>query len=147
MRQKTGLLAAATASFIMLGVPALAEENAPSMTPASVSEANARIAVVQAHIDAYRSGNLDRFVATFAKDAEVHANGIVAVGHKQIRAFYALNFQQGSPTLQLYDNGVDGDVIWIQAGYVFPNGDEMCCSISEYEVRDGKISFLRSAMQ
>lgn len=151
MRQKTNAFAALVASFVMLVGPAAAQQNAPSSAPettaASVSEANAKIAVVQAHVNAYRSGDLDRFVATFAKDAEVHANGIIAIGHKEIRAFYRLNFQSGSPSLKLYDNGIDGEIVWISAGYVFPNGDEMCCSLSEYQVRDGKISFLRSALQ
>lgn len=124
-------------------MPASAEQQ----TPASVEQANARIAAVQAHIDAYRSGDLDRFVATFAKDAEVHAMGMTAIGHRQIKEIYRMNFQPGSPSLQIYDNGMDGDMIWVSAGYVYPNGEQMCCSLSEYRVQDGKISFLRSNME
>lgn len=132
-----------------LGGPVLAENTplpATEMSSNDIEAANARIAAVQAHLDAYRSGNLDRFVATFAEDAEVHSHGIVAVGHAQIKAFYRLNFQPGSPELRVLDNGVDGEVVWLSAGYVYSNGEEMCCSFSEYQVRSGKISFLRSQM-
>ena len=136
-----------TSAISLCLLPATTPAAAEEQTPASLEQANARIAAVQAHLDAYRSGDLDRFVATFAPDAVVHSTGMVAVGHKQIRAFYALNFEAGAPRVQILDNGVDGDVIWMSAGYVFPNGDEMCCSLSEYQVRNGKISFLRSEMQ
>ena len=142
MRFKLATLAVSL-SFFAAAMPASAEEK----TPASVEQANARIAAVQAHIDAYRSGDLDRFVATFAKDAEVHAMGMTAIGHRQIKEIYRMNFQPGSPGLQIYDNGIDGDMIWASAGYVFPNGEEMCCSLSEYRVEGGKISFLRSDME
>ncbi|UAB79538.1 nuclear transport factor 2 family protein [Erythrobacter sp. SCSIO 43205] len=133
----------AGACLLAFATPSVAEEH----TPASIADSNARIAAVQAHIDAYRSGDLDRFVATFAPDAEVYANGMSAVGHAQIKALYALNFKPGAPDLRIYDNGVDGDVVWMSAGYVYANGEEMCCSLSEYKVRGGKISFLSSNTQ
>lgn len=142
MRFKLATLAVSLSLFAA-AMPVSAEEK----TPASVEQANARIAAVQAHIDAYRSGDLDRFVATFAKDAEVHAMGMTAIGHRQIKEIYRMNFQPGSPSVQIYDNGIDGDMIWVSAGYVFPNGEEMCCSLSEYRVEGGKISFLRSNME
>lgn len=130
-------------------MPASAKEQsapAPQMQPASVADANARIAVVQAHIDAYRSGNIDRFVATFAKDAVVRADGFVAVGHDQIKALYALNFEPGAPSIRVHDSGVAGDIVQVSVGYVFADGQEVCCSLSEYEVTNGKVSFLVSGM-
>lgn len=66
---------------------------------ADAQSANVRAKVIQNHIDAYRARDLERFAAIFAKDAEMYANGIVAKGHSQIRAFYRLNFAPGSPRL------------------------------------------------
>jgi len=137
----------------MLAAPAIAHGNqgqgssaAPEMSPASVSETNARIAAVQAHIDAYRTGNIDRFVATFTKDAVVRTDGFEAVGHDQIKALYALNFEPGAPAIRVYGSGVDGEAIVVSIGYVLEDGQEICCSNSYYEITNGKVSFLQSNM-
>lgn len=102
------------------------------------------VRVLQRHIDAYRSGDLDRFVATFAPDAVVRADGFVAIGHAQIRALYELNFVPGAPKIQVRDRGLNGERIYISVGYVFENGQEICCSYSEYEITNGRISFLEA---
>ncbi len=98
--------------------------------------------VVQAHVNAYRSGNLDAFVATFSKDARVEANGMVAVGHSQIRALYALNFKPNAPKIKVMDSGMSGPNVYITVSYVFTDGSERCCSYSEYTVKNGKITDL-----
>lgn len=147
MRKKSVLIAIAGLGLGGLASPSWANEDAerlPSVTHASTSEANARIAVVQAHIDAYRSGDLDQFVATFAKDAVVRADGFVAIGHEQIKALYALNFEPGAPGIRIHESVIDGEVVRVSIGYVFADGQEMCCSASEYEVTNGKVSFLRT---
>ena len=130
-----------------LSAPAWAEsESAPSLPgPAqSVDELNAKLAVVQAHIDAYRSGDIDEFVETFSKDAVVRVDGFVAIGHDQIKALYALNFAPGAPTLRIYESGTHGELVQVSIGYIFADGQEICCSVSEYEVTHGKVSFLRT---
>ncbi|MDY7098119.1 MAG: nuclear transport factor 2 family protein [Pseudomonadota bacterium] len=99
-------------------------------------------AVVQAHIDAYRSGNIDRFVATFSSDAVLIANGIKAKGRAQIKAFYASNFGDGAPSIRVTESGKVGDNIYIVTAYDFPDGTTMCCAYSEYVVRGGKITYL-----
>lgn len=115
---------------------------ASSLTaPVAVAKAD-DAAVVQAHVNAYRTGNLDAFVATFAKDARVEANGMVAVGHAQIRAFYALNFKKGAPKLTVVDSGMSGPNVYITISYTFTDGREVCCSYSEYTIEDGKITQL-----
>ena len=137
----SGVLLAAPLALL---TPTLAAETqAPA--DAQTAQNEAKVAAVQAHVDAYRSGDLDRFVATFTPDAEVHANGMVARGHDEIRAFYRLNFGPQAPEIKIIDSGFAGEFVLLTAGYTFSNGSELCCSYSEYEVRDGKISYLASS--
>ena len=126
--------------------PALSAEE-PAQEPATAvdPQAAARIEAVQRHVDAYRSRNLDRFVATFTPDAEVYANGMVARGHEEIRALYRLNFTPGAPSIKVHESGLSGNFVYLSVGYVLSSGEEMCCSYSEYEVRDGKISYLAAS--
>ncbi len=138
----------AIGAMFALTPAALAEQvdsNAPAADSAEMAEMRARVAAVQAHVDAYRSGNLDRFVATFTPDAEVHANGMVAVGREQIRALYAANFAPGAPSIRIDDSGVNGQFVYLSVGYIFADGQEMCCSYSEYEVSGGKIAYLATS--
>ncbi len=108
----------------------------------STSTEQERIAAVEAHIEAYRSGDIDRFIATFTPDAEVYSNGIVAKGRDEIRALYRLNFQPGAPKVEIQDCDASGQFVFVSVAYVFSDGREICCSVSEFEVRDGKISYI-----
>lgn len=118
---------------------------AAQMSPASAEEearAQEMADAVQRHVDAYRSGDLDRFVATFTRDAEVHSGDMVSVGQSEIRAAYAMGFQLGFPQIFITESGVVGDRVYLMIGYIFPDGEEICCTRSEYWVRDGKISLV-----
>ncbi|MEL7189243.1 MAG: nuclear transport factor 2 family protein [Pseudomonadota bacterium] len=108
-------------------------------------EVKAKAQAVQRHIDAYRSRDLDRFVATFAPNAQVYANGMVATGHKQIREFYRLNFAPGAPKISIRESGMAGPYVYVTIGYVTKDGNEVCCSYSEYEVIEGKITYLSAS--
>ena len=110
--------------------------------PVSAVAEEAESAVVQRHVDAYRARDIDAFVRTFAPDAIVVANGLVAEGRSEIREFYKLNFAPEAPKIRVVSSGRIGETIYIEAAYVFPTGQEMCCSYSEYTVKDGMISFL-----
>lgn len=126
-----------------LAIAAIA--TAITCTPIAVPIATAKTSdadVIQAQVDAYRARDMDAFIATFAKDARVEANGMVAVGHAQIRAFYALNFKKGAPTVKIVDSGMSGPNVYITASYTFSNGREECCSYSEYTVENGKVTQL-----
>ncbi len=112
-----------------------------SMTQ-SDAQAQAMADAVQRHVDAYRSGDLERFVATFTHDAVVDSDGMVSTGHAEIRAAYAMGFQLGFPQIFITESGVVGDRVYLMIGYVFPDGEEICCTRSEYWVRDGKISYV-----
>ncbi len=125
-----------------------AQDTAQAAAPAADPVALAKVAAVQRHVDAYRSGDLDRFVATFTADARVVANGIVATGRAEIRALYAANFAPGAPSIRITDSGIEGGAVFLSVGYVFEDGQEMCCSYTEYEIDlasdGGQISALRS---
>ncbi|MCK0128771.1 nuclear transport factor 2 family protein [Erythrobacter sp. F6033] len=131
MRFKVMMVAAA----MMAATPsAVAQEN--TQTPAAAR-------AVQAHVDAYRARNLDRYVRTFAPNAVVTMNGVVlANGHEEIRALYRLNFTEDAPKIRIDDSGMTGDRVYLSVGYVFANGSEECCSYSEYTVSGGKITRL-----
>ena len=130
--RRMAIIAAATASAL-----------APNATAQSGDGA---AAVVQNHVDAYRSGDLDRFVATFSKDATVVGNGVVAKGRSEIRAFYAPNFVASAPTIRIADSSMVGKEVYLSIAYIFADGSEQCCSSSYYTVRGGKISRLEVTM-
>ena len=142
----SGVALAALGSLVPMAAAQDATAGQAAGDGPSEAEVTARMAAVQRHVDAYRSGNLDRFVATFTPDAEVYANGMVARGRSEIRALYSLNFAPDAPKLSIHDSGISGDFVYLSAGYILPGGEEVCCSYSEYEVRDGKISYISSSM-
>lgn len=119
---------------------------APQPAASSDQDIAARVAVVQRHVDAYRAGNLDRFVATFTPDAEVYAPGFVAVGRDQIRASYRLNFAPGAPRIRIHSSEVAGDLVFLTIGYVSPAGEELFCAYSEYGVTGDRISYVASSI-
>lgn len=119
---------------------------APQQVAAADQQTAARVAVVQRHVDAYRSGNLDRFMATFAPNAEVYGPGIAAVGRDQIRASYRPNFAPGAPKIRVHSSEVAGDLVFLTIGYVSQSGEELFCSYSEYGVAGDKISYVASSL-
>lgn len=98
--------------------------------------------IVQEAINAHRARNLDRFMATFASDAVVIANGMTARGLREIRALYASNFAPDAPELIVVDSGVSEGQIWTSTGFVFRNGGELCCFLSRYTIEDGLVKRL-----
>ncbi|MDJ0642648.1 MAG: nuclear transport factor 2 family protein [Erythrobacter sp.] len=95
--------------------------------------------VVQRHVDAYRAGDLERFVATFAPDATVIVNGEEIKGHSRIHAFYRSSFEAGPNTIRITESSMEQDRIFLTIAYDFGDGTERCCSYHEFLVVDGKI--------
>lgn len=125
---------------------AAASQPSPDQRSVQAIDADSdRRAAIERHIEAYRSGNLDRFVATFAPDAEVYANGLTARGRAQIRDLYRLNFAPGAPKIRIESIEIGERYIFVSAGFVLPDGSEMCCSISEYEIVDGQVTYLAAS--
>ncbi len=121
----------------LLGVAAIT-------SPVSVQADNtaAYASVIQGHLDAYRARDFDAFVATFAPDALVVANGIPAQGRASIRAFYAANFAPEAPTIRINASYMDGGRLYLETAYVLSDGNEMCCSQAYYTVENGLITRL-----
>ncbi len=101
---------------------------------------------IQAHVNAYRTGNIDRFLDSFTPDAIVTVNGITAQGRAELRKLYALNFRPGAPKLEIMDSGISGPNVYLTTRYRLANGGELCCGYSEYTVRDGKIAQIAGSM-
>ncbi|WP_298465305.1 hypothetical protein [uncultured Erythrobacter sp.] len=117
-----------------------------AVAPAAFAQASPQT-VVQRNVDSYRDGNLERFVATFAHDATVVANGVEVTGQSRIHALYRKNFEEGAPTIRIEDSGMVDGRIYLTIAYVFEDGSEECCSYSEYEIVDGKIVYLHTEGQ
>jgi hypothetical protein len=97
-------------------------------------------AVVQAHVDAYRAADFSAFLNTFSDDAVLISDGQRFVGKAQLRQAYAINFQQGAPSIYIAGSEMrDGKVV-LSEGYVFADGTDVCCSLSTYTVAGGKIT-------
>ena len=106
----------------------------------------ARLAVVERHVEAYRSGNLDRFMATFAPNAEVYAHDMVAVGRDQIRSFYRANFTPSAPRTRQLSSEAAGEFVFVTVGFYSPAGQQLFCSFTEYGVTGDKISYVASSL-
>jgi len=132
-----GRLAGVVGAMLLMAGPVMA----PAPTAANTDDAAAASAV-QRHVDAYESGSLDAFVATFTPDATVVGNGMIAKGRTQIRALYAANFVPDAPTIRITESGMNGEKVYLRVAYDLDDGSSVCCSYSEYTVRNGKIAYL-----
>ncbi|WP_169053582.1 nuclear transport factor 2 family protein [Alteraurantiacibacter aquimixticola] len=108
-------------------------------TPVHAQQQSPAEAVVQAHIDAYRAGDFEAFLATFARDAVLSYDGMMFYGRTEIREAYHLNFQPGAPSFYLVSSGTKGNLVWLRAGYTLADGTDICCSDTAYAVQDGHI--------
>jgi len=129
-------------SALALGFGTLAVAQVPATSAEQLQqEVNADdAAAVQRHVDAYRSGDIDRFLATFTSDATVTVNGVTFAGRAEFKKAYALNFRPGAPKIEIVDSGMSGPNIYITSLFRRPDGSEICCAYEEYTVRDGKIA-------
>lgn len=129
-----------------LAITSAVQAEEPTVQQDELAELQAKFDAVQRQVDAYRSGDINKFVATFSRDATVRGDEVVAVGHAQIRELYQYNFMPGAPQVRIHDSYLKDGKVVMHAGYVFSDGQEQCCSISEYEVTNGKVSDVRVSM-
>lgn len=109
-----------------------------AVTPALAQKAPA--AVVQAHVDAYRAADFKAFLNTFSDNAVLIYDGQRFVGKAQLRRAYAMNFQQGSPSVYIAGSEIRGGKVVLSEGYVLADGTDICCSLSTFTVEGGKIT-------
>lgn len=99
--------------------------------------------LIQRQLDAYNAHDLDALLATYAEDAQLfeHPATLLASGHSQLRARFALRFQE--PNLHahlLHRVLIDRFVIdHERVTRTFPEGPGTIELIATYEVIDGKI--------
>ena len=101
-------------------------------------------ALVQQQLDAYNAHDLGALLATYAVDAQLfeHPATLLASGHSQLRARFALRFQEPNLHAHLL-NRVLMDRFVIDHERVtrtFPEGTGTIDLVATYEVIDGKIT-------
>ncbi len=99
--------------------------------------------LIQRQLDAYNAHDLDALLATYAEDAQLfeHPATLLASGHSQLRARFALRFQEPNLHAHLL-NRVLMDRFVVDHERVtrtFPEGPGTIELIATYEVVDGKI--------
>ena len=99
--------------------------------------------LVQHQLDAYNAHDLDALLATYADDAQLfeHPATLLASGHSQLRARFALRFQEPNLHAHLLSRIlIDRFVIdHERVTRTFPEGPGTIELIATYEVVDGKI--------
>ena len=95
--------------------------------------------VVRQNVEAHLANDFDAFMATFSADACVVVDGMEACGPRAIRRAYSMNFGPNAPMVEVIDWQGSDDGGTMTASYTFANGETICCSVSRYTVRGGKI--------
>jgi len=100
-------------------------------------------ALVQRQLDAYNAHDLDALLATYAEDAQLfeHPATLLASGHSQLRARFALRFQESNLHAHLINRIVLGHFVvdHERVTRTFPEGTGTIELIVTYEIVDGKI--------
>lgn len=115
--------------------------------PAAANEPNAPEEVVSRVVDAYSRFDFRAFIDQFADDAEARTvdGSQVHRGKSKIRSLYRTNFQQRWPVVRIVESRTDGNHVILTEAY--PQHDrELCCSVTEYVVENGKITAMILAM-
>ena len=100
-------------------------------------------AVIQRQLDAYNARDIDALLATYAPDARQyeHPATLLATGHDEMRARFALRFQEPDLHARLLQRVVMGNLV-IDHEVVtrnFPEGKGAVELVAIYEVVDGRI--------
>ena len=99
--------------------------------------------LVQQQLDAYNAHDLDALLATYAENAQLfeHPATLLASGHSQLRARFALRFQEPNLHAHLINRIVLGRFVvdHERVTRTFPEGPGTIELIVTYEVVDGKI--------
>lgn len=127
----------AAAILSLLAAPAsLHAEDEPTRSP---------VEVIESATAAYQARDRTRFLAHFAEDAIVDANGFSFQGRTQIAEAYAENFTANAPTVEIVDREAYGDRVIDTVEYR-QNGYTYCCSVTAYFVENGQITYARVTM-
>ena len=99
--------------------------------------------LIQRQLDAYNAHDLDALLVTYAEDAQLfeHPATLLASGHSQLRARFALRFQEPNLHAHLINRIILGRFVvdHERVTRTFPEGPGAIELIVTYEVVDGKI--------
>jgi hypothetical protein len=99
---------------------------------------------VQAQFDAYNARDIDAFVATYTKDAQLfeHPAKLLAAGSAQFRERYAPRFKEPNLHAVIVTRIVMGNTVidHERVTRTFPEGTGVLDAIAIYEVQGGKIA-------
>lgn len=127
----------------LIGVAAMAAQ--PAAYAQQAEGERSPTEVIASATAAYQARDRARFVAHFAEDAVLDANGYSFVGRAQISEAYDENFRPQAPTIRVvdreaYSNRVIDTVEYSERGQVY------CCSVTAYFVENGQITYARVTM-
>jgi hypothetical protein len=104
---------------------------------------NSPAAVVQRQLDAYNARDVDALLATYAPDARQyeHPATLLATGADEMRARFALRFQEPDLHARLVQRVVMGNLVMDHEVVTrnFPEGKGWIELVAIYEVVDGRI--------
>jgi hypothetical protein len=104
---------------------------------------NSPAAVVQRQLDAYNARDVDALLATYAPDARQyeHPATLLATGADEMRARFALRFQEPDLYARLVQRVVMGNLVMDHEVVTrnFPEGKGEIELVAIYEVVDGRI--------
>jgi hypothetical protein len=116
---------------------------APGATAATASSSGPE-AIVQAQIEAYNARDIDAFVATYTKDAQLfeHPAKLLAAGSAQLRERYAARFKEPNLHAVIVKRIVMGNVVvdHERVTRTFPEGSGVVDAVAIYEIENGKIA-------
>jgi len=100
--------------------------------------------VVQRQLEAYNARDLDALLSIYASDAQLfeHPNTLLARGSVELRARFAVRFQEPNLHAHLLQRIVSGATVidHERVTRTFPEGPGTVELIMIYEVQDGRIS-------
>lgn len=102
------------------------------------------VAVVQRQFEAYNARDVDAMVAIYADDAQQfeHPDKLVARGSAEIRARFAVRFQEPNLQATLLHRIAVGDLVidHERVTRTFPEGPGAVEMVAMYEVKTGRIA-------
>lgn len=130
---------------LVIAMACLASLAQPATVAAGSDNQRTPVQVVESATAAYQARDRRRFIAHFAEDAILDANGLSFEGRAQISAAYEQNFRPEAPTVRVVDreayaNRVIDTVEYTEYGQVF------CCTVTAYFVENGQITYARVTM-
>lgn len=107
---------------------------------AAAQEARTPEQVIESATADYVARDFNGFIAHFADDAVVEANGLSFQGRTRIREAYRLNFAPDAPRIRVVEREAYEDRVIDLVEYRL-NGETWCCTQTAYIIENGRIVY------